>query len=95
MVLDPLSHELNSFAARHGITHRLTATAILGVANELAEGRFRAVAFKAGRLTIAVGDAETRYIVQPTLRDFLDRLNSRLGERRVNSVGFRFEPTND
>ncbi len=89
MPLEPLSHELNSFAARHGLTDRLTATAVVETANRLADGRFTAVSIHQGRLVVEIPDAEARHLVQPDIPAFIDALNAALGRRRIYGVTFR------
>ncbi len=89
MPLEPLSHELNSFAARHGLTDRLTATAVVEAANRLAEGRFVATSVHHGRLIVTVPDAEARHLAQPTIPAFIAALNEALGQRRIYGVTFR------
>lgn len=91
MPLDPLSFELNSFAARHGFADRLTATAIVALANELAADRFKALSFRNGQLTVSVVDSEARYLLQPQLSQLIEAMNERLGQRRVFSITFRLQ----
>ena len=66
-MLNPLSHELGGFAARHGFAGRMTATAIVQVANEQAAGRYIARSFRQGQLVIEVVDAEARHLLQPAV----------------------------
>lgn len=89
MPLDPLSFELNSFTARHGFADRLTATAIVALANELAADRFKALSFRNGQLTVSVVDSEARYLLQPQLSELIEAINAKLGQRRVLSIVFR------
>ena len=89
MPLNPLSHELGGFAARHGFADRLTATAIVALANELAADRFEALSFRNGQLTVSVIDGEARYLLQPQLAELIEAINAKLGQRRVLSIVFR------
>ncbi len=93
MPLDPLSFGMNSFAARHGFADRMTATAIVTMANELAQGRFVALSFRNGQLTVSVADSEARYLVHAEIPQLIEAMNTRLGQRRVFSIHFRLGST--
>jgi hypothetical protein len=95
MPLDPLSYGMNSFAARHGFADRMTATAIVAMANELAAGRFEALSFRNGHLTVAVPDSEARYLVQGDVPQIIEALNVKLGQKRVFSINFRLQQSPD
>lgn len=89
MPIDPLSYNLNSFAARHGFADRLTATAIVALANTLAENRFEALSFRNGQLVVSVPDGEARYLLQADVPQLIETMNATLGQRRVFSISFR------
>lgn len=91
-MLNPLSHELGGFARRHGISGRLTATAIVQLANEQAAGRFVARSFQHGRLVVEIPDAEARHLLQPLVPTLIAALNDALGQPRVQSIQFRLAP---
>ena len=89
MPLNPLSHELGGFGARHGFSNRLTSTGIVALANTIAAGRFVARSFRAGRLVVEIPDAEARYLLQPEVSTIIAQLNEQLGAARVTSIQFR------
>ncbi len=91
MGLSPASDAFGSFAARHGLGEQLGATRVVACANTVAGGRFQALSFRAGRLTVAVALPEDRYLLQPDLPQLIDAVNKKLGRPLVREIRFRLQ----
>lgn len=84
-----LGGELNRFAARHGLGRELHAARIVGVANQLAAGRYQALTFRGGRLTISVPTHAQRYRIQTKLAAIAKEVNTELGGELITKVVVR------
>lgn len=87
-----LGGELNRFAARHGLGRELHAARIVGVANQLAAGRYQALTFRAGCLTVSVPTHAARYRIQTKLVGILHEINTELGSELITKIVVRIVP---
>lgn len=58
---DSLRSDLERFAARHGLSRQLHASAVVQAANQVAQGRYVAQSFRAGTLRLVVRTQAERY----------------------------------
>ncbi len=86
-----LGGDLDRFTARHGLGQPLAATRIVRVASDLAAGRYRALSYRAGRLTIAVPTHAERYRIQTKLADIAQQLNTQLGRELIEKIVVRIQ----
>lgn len=79
------------FAARHGLGRQLGAARVVAAANGVAEGRFTAVTFRAGRLALVVPTHAERYKLQVEVPRIRRTVNEVLGEALVTHVTVRIQ----
>lgn len=93
MSLESLDTDLQRFTARHEFGRRLKATHVVAIANECAQGRFVAISFRSGELTVTLESQAQRYLIQGEIPTILKTINQRLGQELVRRFRFRFTRT--
>lgn len=86
---DLLPAEYRRFADRHNLGRQLGAAAVVAAANALGDPRFQALSFRSGRLTLGVGSAVLRRLVERDEATIVAAINARYPEPVVKRLAFR------
>lgn len=92
MSLVPLRDSFGRWGGNQEFGRRLLAATVTNAANELSQGRFKAVTFRAGALTLEVASGAARYVLQPELPELISAINTKLGRPAVQRIKFRLAP---
>lgn len=89
-----LSSDLLRFTTRHNLSAQLSAARIVGVANQVAAGRYIAISFRQGRLAVTVPTHSARYRIQTKLAGIIQQINTELGSGLIQKIVVRITAPN-
>jgi len=81
-----ISEVLQRRLAHHGLLKSFVASKVCSAAQEASGGKFEPVSFKRGTLKVATKTSSSGHIVKIRQREFIDKINQKLGSEQVERL---------
>lgn len=87
--MDDLRQSLNKRLNYYGLAKQASAARVCALADEVADGEWKAVSFRNGILKIMVESNEKAYLVKLKSAEIIERVNKKLGRAEVLRLTFK------